>query len=236
MGTIYLGDIHGNFDFVSWYIKAHNISDCSIVQVGDFGIGFMNESNINKEAQSLKKLNDVLVNFNVTLYAIRGNHDNPKYFDGTFNLYERIHLMPDYSIESIEGKSHLFVGGAISIDRKYRTEGVDYWPEEKFKLDESKLQDITGIDVLVTHNSMSFLPPYSINQLVLDFASTDAGLLEQLLEERAAFTKMWDILTKENRNSIGLHVYGHFHFDETTFLNDTKHVLLSINKTYEHRH
>lgn len=232
METLYLGDIHGNFDFVKWYVKAHRISDCNIIQVGDFGIGFKP----NSEGYVLELLNKTLNDFNVTLYAIRGNHDNPAFFDGTFKEYDRIHFMPDYSTATIDGKNHLFVGGAISIDRKHRIKGMSYWEDEAFVLDEEKLKGMTGIDVLVTHNSMAFLPPLSFNKMVLDYGSEDKTLLNELLEERALITRMWDILTKENGNEIGLHVFGHFHFDDTNFIDNTKHVLLGINRIYEHRH
>jgi hypothetical protein len=232
METLYLGDIHGNFDFVKWYVKAHDIRDCSIVQVGDFGIGFKP----NAEGYMLEMLNKTLNGRNVTLYAIRGNHDNPAFFDGTFKEYDRIRFMPDYSTSVIDGKNHLFVGGAISIDRKYRVKGTSYWEDEAFVLDEEKLKGVTGIDVLVTHNSMAFLPPLSFNRMVLDYGSEDKTLLNELLEERALITRMWDILTKENGNEIQLHVFGHFHWDETNFIDNTKHVLLGINKIYVHRH
>ena len=128
------------------------------------------------------------------------------------------------------------MGGAISIDRKYRVKGVSYWEDEAFVLDEQKLKGMTGIDVLVTHNSMSFLPPLSFNKMVLDFANDDKTLLNELLEERNSITRLWDILTKENGNEIRLHVFGHFHWDETNFIDNTKHVLLGINRIYEHRH
>lgn len=232
MGTIYIGDIHGNFDFVNWYVKAHQISDCAMVQVGDFGIGFRPD----KEVLDLKKLDKTLKESETTLYVLRGNHDNPAYFDGTFNEYERIIFVPDYSVIMIGGKNHLFVGGAISIDRKLRVNGESYWKNEPFVLDEDKLKTIKGIDVLVTHNSMSFLPPLSIDRSVVEYGKDDPGLIDELIFERLQMTRMWDILTAENGNEIGLHLYGHFHSDETIFINNTKHLMLGINKTYEHRY
>lgn len=236
MGAIYLGDIHGNFDFISWYVKAHKIKNTSIIQVGDFGIGFKKANGETDPSEELKldKLNRVLDKFNVNLFAIRGNHDNPAYFDGSYKNYDRINLMPDYSVLEIENKNHLFVGGAISIDRIYRTENIDFWKDEVFVFDEQKTREIKNVDVLVTHNSMSFLFPLWVDSNVLNFAKSDPGLLERVTDERLQMTKMWDILTKENENQIELHVYGHFHQNHTIFIDNTKHVLLSINKTYEH--
>lgn len=236
MGAIYLGDIHGNFDFISWYVKAHKIKNTSIIQVGDFGIGFKKPNGETDPSEELKldKLNRVLDKFNVNLFAIRGNHDNPAYFDGSYKNYDRINLMPDYSVLKIENKNHLFVGGAISIDRIYRTENIDYWKDEVFVFDEQKTREVKNADVLVTHNCMSFLFPLWVDSNVLGFAKSDLGLLERITDERLQMTKMWDILTKENENKIELHVYGHFHQNHTIFIDNTKHILLSINNTYEH--
>ena len=42
---IFLGDIHGNFNNLKWQIETNKIIDATIIQVGDFGIGFTNENN-----------------------------------------------------------------------------------------------------------------------------------------------------------------------------------------------
>ncbi len=62
-----MGDIHGNFNYVKWYIKAHKIENCTIYQVGDFGIGFTTEFN---DMNILGDLNRFLNERNIQMYAI----------------------------------------------------------------------------------------------------------------------------------------------------------------------
>ncbi len=50
---------------------------------------------------------------------VRGNHDNPAYFEGTTFSYKRFIAVPDYTILQACNHSILCVGGAISIDRIY---------------------------------------------------------------------------------------------------------------------
>ncbi len=55
---------------------------------------------------------------------VRGNHDNPAYFDGAMLNFKRFVAVPDYSILQACNHTILCVGGAISgaisIDRIYR--------------------------------------------------------------------------------------------------------------------
>ena len=64
---------------------------------------------------------------NVECYMIRGNHDNPAYFEGTTFSYKRFIAVPDYTILQACNHSILCVGGAISIDRIYR---INEWNTE----------------------------------------------------------------------------------------------------------
>jgi len=140
MDIFFLGDVHGQFDYLNWKIKDNPdvFNNSSIIQVGDFGIGF--KYNESSEKISLKKLNDTCVKHNIHIYAIRGNHDNPSYFNQNHDpVYSNIHLVPDYSVLTIDGKNILCIGGAISIDRVYRIEGIDYWKDENFIFDEKRL-------------------------------------------------------------------------------------------------
>jgi len=106
-------DWHGEWNKVIREIKRLELSDCTIIQVGDFGIGFEKPE---KELRTMQYLNATLESNNIKLYAIRGNHDDPAYFDGTYKV-GNIELLADYTILNIEGKSILCVGGAISVDR-----------------------------------------------------------------------------------------------------------------------
>ena len=111
-----IGDIHGNFNYLKHQITQKNITDCTIIQVGDFGIGFTNRDN---DIETLKNLNDFLMGQNITMLAIRGNHDNPDFFKGDIE-FTNLKLLPDYTTLNLEGNNFLFIGGAISVDRTAR--------------------------------------------------------------------------------------------------------------------
>jgi hypothetical protein len=226
--TIYLGDIHGNFNqLIGWMHQNKDRENCYLVQVGDFGIGFRPKF----EHHELKNISKKLKKKNHTILVIRGNHDNPEYFDGNHD-YDNIKFLPDYTTMNLNGYNHLFVGGAVSIDRKLRQEGISYWKDEIFIYDEEKLKNINEIDVLVTHTCMSFNKPTFFNGLVYSFAAKDPELIKELDQERELVDLMWKTLN-ENGNKIKLHLYGHFHFTNTEYINDTKHILLDIDEFYE---
>jgi predicted phosphodiesterase len=242
---LFLGDIHGNFEYVKWYIKAHKIKDCVIYQVGDFGIGFTSEFN---DMNTLGNLNKFLVEHNIQMYAIRGNHDNPKFFDGHLaNYFGNLHLLADYTVIDIEGTKILGVGGAVSVDRRPRMrEQLEYarvgrdielhWYDEVFVLDEEKLRTFENIDIVVTHTAPDFCAPdnkLGFGYLVEQFARGDQKLYEDLREERNLLTKMHDILKEKNKPDFWF--YGHFHRDWAANLDGTNYRLLAINEVYEYR-
>ena len=103
---------------------------------------------------------------------IRGNHDDPKFFDGTYN-WSNIKLLPDYTVTVIEGKRILFIGGATSIDRLQRIPERSWWEGEIFNLDVDKLSLYEAIDIVVTHTAPKFAYPIGFNHLVMSFAAYD---------------------------------------------------------------
>jgi UDP-2,3-diacylglucosamine pyrophosphatase LpxH len=222
-----LGDIHGNFQKL--YMKAMATKDTTIIQVGDFGVGFRSREKMTEE---MTEINKRLAKNNNTLLVIRGNHDDPAYFDGNYN-FSNIEFLPDYTVKNIEGKNYLFVGGAVSIDRCQRTAGVDYWLDERFVLDIDKLNSIEGnIDVVIAHSSPSFCSPVHFNELVWYFIAQDPSLHNVLLQERKDFETMYETL-KAKGHTIEYWFNGHFHFTQEELINDTNFIVLGIDKFYK---
>ena len=210
-------------------MKAMAAKDTTIIQVGDFGAGFRSREKMTEE---MTEINKRLAKNNNKLLVIRGNHDDPAYFDGNYN-FTNIEFLPDYTVRNIEGKNYLFVGGAISIDRCQRTAGVDYWLDERFVLDIDKLNSIEGnINVVIAHSSPSFCPPVHFNELVWYFIAQDPSLHNALLQERKDFETMYETL-KAKGHTIEYWFNGHFHFTQEELINDTNFVVLGIDKFYE---
>lgn len=242
---IFLGDTHGNNNYIKWYIKNRKIENTNIIHVGDFGVGFMNE---HQERNNLGHLNKFLKLKGITLYVFRGNHDNPYYFNGQyFEAFTNIKLCPDYTVLELEGKKILGVGGAISIDRKPRRQmnqdaariGRDkeyYWYDENFVLDREKTKEFRGIDIVVTHTAPDFVHPVNTGNnwppIVKQFIDDGDTLLpKDLMEEREQVTEFYNILKKNN--NITHYFYGHFHTNKINCFGQTTFKLLDINEMYE---
>lgn len=240
---IFCGDIHGNWESLIREIKRLDLVDCTIIQVGDFGMGF---SPRKKDMAALKYINITLKARNITLYAIRGNHDNPEYFNGKIST-SNINLIPDYSVLNIDNRKLLCVGGALSIDRKPsniktdfngrpwsgRKEGFNYWTDEAFVLKPELCKDLTDIEIVITHSAPDFCEPRTKSGLS-DWAVSDRSLIEDCAKERNDHSKLYDIL-KENKNPLKYWFYGHFHYYRRERFDDTEFVLLDIDMLYEAR-
>ena len=245
-----LGDIHGNFDKLKSQITRADITDCVIIQVGDFGIGFNKES---YDKGILNNLNSFLSERNITLYAIRGNHDNPNCFDGTW-VWSNLQLLKDYSILELEDWKILLIGGAVSVDRYFRKKKdfqsvifggkmdltserlVSWWSDEVVTMDRHFLENVRGVDVLITHTTPDFCHPnnrYGFGQMIEDFSLNDDNLISDLTFEREQMSEIFTILKKNN--DIEKHFYGHFHRSHVEEIEGCSHRLLNIDELYELR-
>lgn len=240
-----LGDIHCNFSVIAIWIKENQITNTIIVQVGDFGIGFANS-----QADVIQQLDNLLIETRNILYVIRGNHDNPSCFTGNSNvivsIYNRLgevdctdlqhtirnlkatHLLPDYTVLDINDEKWLFIGGAISIDRKARVLGTSYWMDEVFVYDEAKVSSLTGIDRVVTHSSPDFCPPVKLTPIVYSFAKHDNLLISELLRERKLFSEMF--ATLQINNKLKGWYFGHFHQHSHIYHGATEFIGLDIDE------
>jgi len=219
-----LGDIHGNFTYLRYLINTIGKKG-PIIQVGDFGMG----NNINNMEALLYGLNKLLVEIGTKLYVIRGNHDNPYFWQGK-HIYENIQLLPDYTIKEVEGKRVLFVGGATSIDRKVN---ANYWPDEKFVYDKDKTFEARDIDIVITHTAPNFVFPIGINGTVKHFAQNDPNLITDLYMEREQMAQMCNILM--DNNDITHHFYGHYHTNKLTEFEGCDFRCVGINETHDLR-
>jgi len=163
---IFCGDIHDNYDAIPNFIRNMDLDTCAVFQAGDFGIGFEPE---HTEIKRLENLNKRMKHSNSDLFSIRGNHDNPLYFDGTMIL-SNVRLLKDYDVVNINGWNVLGIGGATSVDRKDRKNywhiqehktkrKGDYWADEVIMFDEEKLNTLRDIDIVVTHSAPNFCYP-----------------------------------------------------------------------------
>ena len=166
--VVVCGDIHGAFEILVYKLCVqYSMTDTVIIVAGDCGFGYEKPNYYtalyNRLAGRLRKANNWVV-------FLRGNHDDPSYFNEEKVSYERFRCVPDYSVITVCGRNILCVGGAVSIDRKYRRaangrlelkEVACYWPDELPVFDLSMIETISescSIDTIVTHTAPSFCP------------------------------------------------------------------------------
>ena len=124
--TYVVADNHGKFERLKF--ELNKIKNCVLIIAGDCGIGFRKEEEMK---QSLQPLSEKCVKRNINLIMVRGNHDNPYYYNQKQLVYKNFITIPDYSIVTVGTTNILCIGGAISNDRKTR----------KF-FDQRKLEDL----------------------------------------------------------------------------------------------
>lgn len=199
----FTGDIHGEFmPLVFVLTKRYNLSDCSVIVCGDIGMGFCK---FNYYIDTFKTMNKKLAKKNIQLYFIRGNHDNPDYFNCTpeeLTSFSHVHLVRDYTILHIGNHNVLCVGGATSIDKKYRTKDIDWWEFENV-LPYDKL-NCENADIVATHCAPIFCQP-SYKRMPW----MDDDLDTKSREDRIQLAKMYFDLIKNNE--LKYWFYGHYH-------------------------
>jgi hypothetical protein len=230
---IFIGDIHGNFRNFLKILENSGIENSTLIQVGDFGVGFRP---IEIEYELLRPISNWLENTGNTLYAIRGNHDNPDYFQNNPFDFERIKLLPDFHIMELEGKNILFLGGAISIDRITRKIGISYWEGEELPFIIPDIKDIfsgSHIDIVCTHSCPTFTWPQTFSPIVESFAEKDTKLLSELTAERKRLDLLFEKISEYNGFAPKLWVYGHMHKTIKTEYQDCKFQCCGIDYLYE---
>ena len=233
----FLGDIHGEWSVILNHLR--KVSDFDLaekrnicyIQVGDFGIGY---NKVEIEFRKLKVLNEELATRESDLFIIRGNHDDPEWFQSNkYDSYKEqltnIFFVPDYTVLNIDWENILFVGGAVSIDRNYnKMYGGKYWEDEIVKFDFELVKELRDIDRMICHTSPDFVEPLTFNNLVYSYAKNDDLLLDDLRNERANMAKLVTEVMKNNK--LKGFYYGHFHRNYRFYHNDCEFVCLDINK------
>lgn len=223
--VLIIGDIHGQFSRLKNLIFQKNIKDCTVICVGDFGIGFKRKHSSN--VADCQDLNDFFRKQNIVFMSIRGNHDNPVYFNDPDKRIDLpcCRLLPDYHTEIINGEKFLFVGGAISIDRILRFPDISYWENETFVLDESKA---VKCDVLITHSAPTWIGPIDKESLS-GWIKQDPTLWEECMEERKNHNRLIE-LCKPSKS-----YHGHFHESRWADEAGCFSTILNIEEIKEHR-
>ncbi|MFA6159154.1 MAG: metallophosphoesterase, partial [Candidatus Paceibacterota bacterium] len=158
MRLLAVGDLHGNVGDAERAIQhAVDLGVDEIVQVGDWGFLWPGQDNVMHLHLSLKRAG-------VHMRFIDGNHDQHPLLRQLLpeerNVSSHLTYMHRGSTHVYgDGTAVGFLGGAPSIDRRHRIEGVSWWPEETIEQDDvdrllSSVESLGhGISVLFPHDA-----------------------------------------------------------------------------------
>lgn len=246
--VVVCGDIHGDYNMlVNKMCVQYGLTHTLLIVAGDCGFGFENKGYYdNIVRRNLKRMNKT----GNWIVFVRGNHDNPAYFDGKAFNYERFKAVPDYSIIQACDHNILCIGGAISIDRQYRLGYLAnnrikpdknnpfarniYWPNEAPVFDASRLSSaisIGKIDTVITHTAPSFCELKQKDGL-RSWADNDKDLLFDVSYERKQMDEIYDFLVKHG-NASDYWFYGHYHQSWHKSISGTTFLMLDIMEIEE---
>ena len=252
-----MGDIHGDFKTLLYNLKTNanckiKINPCNeidkkfnynrngytkryrlpnrfnksiIFVAGDCGFGFNKDVYYQTE---LVKLNNFLADCEIHIIFIRGNHDDPRFFNTDILQFSNIHCVPDYSIVKTENLTTLCVGGGLSIDRVWRKQQEErinrynnsnpkrlYWEDEMPVFDKDKLNEIIEskikIDSIITHTAPSFATP-KVKESSIKWIEADPSLKKDIKSERKVMDDIFKFLN--DGEGIKFWAYGHFHLND----------------------
>jgi len=192
MGGIRIsGDIHGLSDHYLSIVGKANYS----LQLGDLDFNYEFLSTISSDNHKF----------------IGGNHSNwdtllsspPPHFLGRFGYTE------------LNGIKFFFISGADSIDKKYRTLGMNWWDKEELDYTEAiacmKLYEQIKPDYVMSHDCPESIKEYFITDIRKCSPSHTNMLLESLLTIHQP--KLW--------------CFGHYHNNNRVFRNNTLFICLN---------
>ena len=251
-----IGDIHGEFKSIANWIKICDLSNCALIFCGDFGLGF---TSVQKEHDELSKAQKLCEERDIDCYIIRGNHDDPEYYNGTSKnlVLSRFKPLSDYTVIKSPQHNILCLGGAVSIDRSRRISfyqnGIQimmlkrhlsynkardkvkptWWENEGFVYNEEILKEIIksglNIDVICSHSVPENAYPILSNQNSILMFDSDSNLKFDIKRERENLSSVLDFLKKNGSNVLHWY-YGHFHEHNTENIDGMTFHLLDMGR------
>lgn len=159
MKSVIAGDWHGNTVAARRAMHFAEREEAEeVIQVGDFGFGWSKSKTGDAFVESVSRAAHA---YQTNVYWLDGNHENFDllegfgYFkhDGPVEIAERVFYIPRGTVLERFGWSVLCIGGAYSVDKKYRTEGKSWWPQEEItEEDLEKCAEAGEVDVVLSHD------------------------------------------------------------------------------------
>lgn len=142
-----VGDVHMDFSSLNKLINKKQPS--IILQCGDFGYWPRMKQKKNKKPPSPK------VSSSCKLYWCDGNHEDFESLlhRSTDELWPNVIYKPRGSTLTLpDGRIVLFMGGALSVDKQWRTNRINWFEEEEITAkDVEAIGNIQHVDIVISH-------------------------------------------------------------------------------------
>lgn len=210
------GDWHGS---TSWaYSVIRRLPDLlpeesprMIVHLGDFGVWPGHAG-----AKYLRKLDMLLERYGAVLWFVDGNHewhdkldDLPRH-NGMGQVSDRIWHLPRGHRWTWHDRTWLALGGAVSVDRALRDEGVSWWRQEQITADQARQAAEAGTaDVMVCHDAPTNVP--------FDLPPASPSWDKRDLQQATAHREILQGVMDKVQPSYLLH--GHYHLAQQVDVN-----------------
>lgn len=190
-----IGDVHGHYAQYERIARKREFT----VQLGDLGFKYGCLNNLDPNNHKV----------------VAGNHDN---YD---IISEYPHYLGDYGNYSLGGVNFFFYRGAYSIDRQYRTIGIDWWSQEQVGIEQfmksRELYRETKPEIVITHDC-----PEKVSIMLLDpgqpiYQNTTGWALQELFNIHQP--KLW--------------LFGHYHRSWSEIIGKTKFICLNELETID---
>jgi len=197
MSITLIGDVHGQYEKYHRILSRQEENPYTL-QIGDFGFKY----NTLKNVDSTKHM------------ILPGNHDNYSI------CYNYSHFMGDYGYTSLNKIEFFYYRGAYSIDRQYRTVGIDWWEQEQVTIDQfmkaRELYRQVKPNIVITHDCPNDIIDYLLEPHQKRYENITGWALQELLNIHQP--KLW--------------FFGHWHQSRQIQHGDTKFVCLNELETY----
>ena len=197
MSITLIGDVHGKYEHYHKIVRQTERHPYTL-QIGDFGFKY-----------------DTLKNVDSTRHLILpGNHDH---YD---TCYNHPHFLGDYGYTSLNRIDFFYYRGAYSIDRQYRTIGIDWWENEQVNIDQfmkarELYRDIKP-EVMITHDCPQ--------DIALQMLEPGQRVYENITS--------WALQELYNIHQPKLWFFGHWHRSVKIQHGNTQFVCLNELETY----
>lgn len=200
-------------------------NDSVIIVCGNCGIG---SKSMKYYDEVFGKFNEVLKANNCFVLFVRGNNDDPSFFNECKIDLSNVKTIPDYSVVLLNPFNCLCIGGSVSLDKEWKLSQQEtfgkklYWENEQPYFDEKTLDEILKkyqIGCVVTSTSPSFVFPGTNAFNKSRWVKSNDGIKSTFSSERKVLDKIYNkIIDGETKPYIW--VYGRFKQHNHTKVND----------------